>query len=189
MSSGKELVSNCRDTTEELRPFFEQLYDIELPTPDFSSTEGGFQKAPMRYSRGMIKVREDHNWSKYSLDHYTAHELGHHALYENSDIDQLWQDTDYRSLNLSTIDEAVAITFGAEGVRELYRQARNQGDWKDVLGYRKRLIGHRIGYGLDRIIPNKRVQYREGRKLAKDKDLGAIIVDPDQVYQELREFD
>ncbi len=151
----------------------EDDYKTSIKIPKFSATTIGYSgPAKMRYQnngkKDVIKVRKDMNWSDSELLVSNCHELGHAALYQNSNMKELKEKDEFDDLELGIIREGVAENFERRGYEYLLNDS-----FEDIssLGYPKALLS-RLRKRFDEKILSKAFtdKWIEGRKLLGYED-------------------
>ncbi len=184
----------CNNVYDVLIPFFEGRYDIALDAPSVKRNWGVFGEPVMKYqppngNGDAIKIREDVDWTQHRIGRSIAHELGHAAIHQNADMDALETDDTYDPVLLSAVKEGVCERFREDGLRELSRSAREQGDTASAWRYQYQRFRHgALTQFNDAVFSFEKPQYRLGRALmdeTSEEDMTAVIKQPDAVYDEI----
>lgn len=193
-------VARSKDVIEELGPDLADVYDIDLDLPEIKGTMAGYAAmgVAMEYrppheadgDPGTVKVREDTSWPQTSLAATVGHELGHAALYQNSEFGEMREDDAYDDHVLRAISEGVAQHFERTAYRSLGKQALQQYDVPGAVRYSLRYTIKRGGQRLWDATIGRRYPdvYSEGRDLmtgmSRD-DVQAVLTDPEEYYHEI----
>lgn len=192
-------VERSEDVAEDLAPDLADRYGIDLELPDFKATRAGYTSVgtAMEYREphedgdpGTVKVREDTRWPQTALAATVGHELGHAALYQNSDFAAMREDDEYDDHILRAISEGIAQHFERTAYRTLGKEELKDYDVLGAARYSLRYTVTRGGRRLwDATIGRKYPDpYSEGRGLmtgmSRD-EVTDIMTDPDEYYQQI----
>ncbi|MDY6771497.1 MAG: hypothetical protein SV186_06120 [Candidatus Nanohaloarchaea archaeon] len=196
-------VERSKEVVEDLAPDLAELYGVDLEVPDFKATRAGYASlgTAMEYHRpregeedepGTVKVREDVYWPKTSLTTTVGHELGHAALYQNSDFGELWRDEQYDDGVLRAISEGVAQHFERTAYRSLGKETFERFDVLEAARYTFRYTVKRGGQRVwDATVARKYPDvYSEGRDLMTGmsrEEVNEVLNDPEDFYQQIVE--
>lgn len=200
-----DVVERSEDVAADLTPRLAEAYDIDLDVPAFHGTTGGYESfgTAMRYTpapddpdrynmaeAGRVHVREDWSWFHAPLTQSVAHELGHAALYQNSDFKAMRDDDDYDRQVLDAISEGVAQHVERTTRRGMAIDAAKHGDPVGSGVYTLRYTGRRGMQRLWDLTGGRRFpsSFSRGRRIltgASREQVRAVIEDPDTFYEEI----
>jgi len=194
-------VERSEEVAHELAPELAEFYDVELDVPAFSGTMAGYTDmgVAMEYTGprdedgpGRIKVREDTRWPETTLSATVGHELGHAALYQNSEFKAMREDDAYDDGVLRAISEGVAQHFERVSYRSLGNEAFRDLDLIGAGRYSLRYTVKRGGQRLwDATIGKKYPDvYSEGRDMMTGMSadtVNDVLTDPESYYEEIVE--
>lgn len=192
-------VERGEEVAYEIASDLSDRYDIDLDVPAFSGTMAGYtgMGVAMEYQRpreedgpGRVKVREDTRWPRTTLSATVGHELGHAALYQNSNFESMREDDSYDDGVLRAISEGVAQHFERTTYRSLGKGAAAGLDVLGAARYSLRYTVERGGQRLwdatvGRTYPDA---YSTGRDLMTGmsaEEVSAVIEDPGSYYEEI----
>lgn len=194
-------VGRSEDVIEELAPDLADVYDIDLEIPEIKGTMAGYAsmgvameyrppREDMDSDPGTVKVREDSSWPQTSLAATVGHELGHAALYQNSDFGEMRDDDSYDDRVLRAMSEGIAQHFERTAYRSLGKQALQQYDVSGAVRYTFRYTIKRGGQRVWDATVGRRYPdvYSEGRDLMtgmSKEDVHDILTDPEEYYHEI----
>lgn len=195
----------CEEVAEELAPRLSEVYGVDIDVPAFHGTSGGYESfgTAMRYNpapddpdrynmedAGRVHVREDWSWFHAPLTQSVAHELGHAALYQNSDFKAMRNDDYYDPFVLDAISEGVAQHVERTARRGMVIDAVKQGDPVGAGAYTLRYTGRRGMQRLWDLTGGRRFpsSFSRGRRIltgTSRERVRDVIEDPDAFYEEL----
>ncbi len=178
---GDKATQIAEEFCEKLIPHIEKEYKISLEPPTFSRGQGGYMKswATMTHNRGVIKVRDDIDWSEKDLLLDVGEQLGYAALYQNSPIGELYEKNGFEATDLKVIEKGVGENFRNSTYRYLLDSPTRSEI--DSITYRLKIASEKVGRVMDSKIRKR------GRKLLGKEEperITEVIKNPEKFYKE-----
>lgn len=193
-----EIIARCEGTVSLVVPRFEETYNVRIRTPEvvLDWADYAHQDTMMMYedAGNQIRVMGNFTWRGVELECTTCHELGHAALYHNSnffkEINETLEDHSDSSPEVAArnyIQEGIAQHFEDTGTKILLKDSTKNPSLK-TLQYAARIPRNTLLDLLSKTPLPLTSKYARGRKklaLKNPRYVSRVIKNPWPLYHEI----